>query len=172
MAKEAVQKGFGYDGKGIVLWVPTLANPAAPTVAELNAGTVVPLTYGLYGPSGYSLNTTINRRTSTRYTLDQELSQEGTKSYELTLLYVYDRATPTAAEGVLGVKGTEGFIAHALGYDNGHTFAADDKINDIVPIRTATSVDVPATANTDAHKRTVPEIIGTVLHEVAVAAGA
>lgn len=171
MPKEAVQRGFGYDGKGIVLWVPTIADLSAPTVAELTAGTVKRLTYGLYGPTGYSLTPTINKRVSTRYTLEQELTQEGTRSYELVLLYVYDRVAPTDAETVLGVKGVEGNIVHLLGYPNEHAIAAGTKINDIVPIRTASSVDVPATANTDAHKRTVPEIIGEVLHEVAVVAG-
>lgn len=167
---EEVQEGFGYDGKGIVLWVPTLADPAAPTVAELNGATVKRLTYGLYGPNGYALETTINERVSTRYTLDQELTAEGTKRFKLTLLYVYNRETPTEVETVLGVKGTPGYIVHALGYDNDHVFAAGDKVNDIVPIRTASSVDVPATANTDAHKQTVPEITGKVEQEVAVAA--
>lgn len=171
MPTEEVQKGFGYDGKGTVLFVPTIANPAAPTVAELTAGTVKKLTYGLYGPNGYALETTINDRVSTRYTLEQELVAEGTKRYKLTLLYVYNRVNPTVAEEVLGEKGTEGFIVHILGYDNAATIAAGTKINDIVPIRTASSVDVPATANTDAHKQTVPEIIGKVEQEVTVVTG-
>lgn len=163
---EDVQKGFGYDGKGVVLWVDTIADPTAPTKEELAAGT--PLTYGLYGPNGYALETTINERVSTRYTLDQELVSEGTKRYKLTLLYVYDRGTPTVVETKLGVKGVEGFIVHALGYDSGHTFVDGDVLNDVIPVRTASSVDVPATANTDAHKQTVPEIIGAVQQEVTV----
>ncbi|PRB02763.1 hypothetical protein CQ047_17825 [Microbacterium sp. MYb72] len=170
MTTETVQEGFGYDGKGIVLFVPTLANPAAPTIAELNAGTVKKLTYGLYGPQGYALATTRNERVSTRYTLDQELTADGTVKYKLTLLYVYNRETPTVAETVLGVVGTSGYIVHALGYDNGHTFEAGDKINDIVPITTSASDDIPATANTDAHKTTSPTIRGKVEREVVVAA--
>lgn len=163
---EQVQKSFGYDGKGIVLWCDAIADPSSPTAAELAAGT--PITYGLYGPSGYALETTINERVSTRYTLDQELSSEGTKKFKLTLLYVYDRDVPTVVEGVLGVPHTDGFIVHALGYVNGHVFEAGDKINDVVPVRTASVVDVPATANTDAHKQTVPSITGAVHQEVTV----
>lgn len=168
MATEEVQESFGYDGMGVVLHCATIANPAAPTAAELAAGT--PITYGLYGPTGYALETTINERTSTRYTLEQELSSEGTKKYKLTLLYVYNRETPTEVETILGTKGVSGYIVHALGYESGHVFAAGDKINDVVPIRTATSVDVPATANTDAHKQTMPSITGRVEQEVAVVA--
>lgn len=168
MATEEVQESFGYDGMGVVLHCTTIANPAAPTAAELAAGT--PITYGLYGPTGYALETTINERTSTRYTLEQELSSEGTKKYKLTLLYVYNRETPTEVETILGTKGVAGYIVHALGYESGHVFVAGDKINDVVPIRTATSVDVPATANTDAHKQTMPSITGRVEQEVAVVA--
>lgn len=168
MATEEVQESFGYDGMGVVLHCTTIANPSKPTVAELAAGT--PITYGLYGPTGYALETTINERTSTRYTLEQELSSEGTKKYKLTLLYVYNRETPTEVETILGTKGVSGYIIHALGYKSGHVFAEGNKINDVVPIRTATSVDVPATANTDAHKQTMPSITGRVEQEVAVVA--
>lgn len=168
MATEEVQESFGYDGMGVVIHCTTLADPSKPTVAEIAAGTRI--TYGLYGPTGYALETTINERTSTRYTLEQELSSEGTKKYKLTLLYVYNRETPTEVETILGTKGVAGYILHALGYESGHVFTAGDKINDVVPIRTATSVDVPATANTDAHKQTMPSITGRVEQEVAVVA--
>ena len=44
MALEDVTPGTPSDGNGLVLFVPTIADPSAPTVAELSAGTVVPLT--------------------------------------------------------------------------------------------------------------------------------
>lgn len=168
MAKESVSEGFGYEGMGTVLWVPTIANPAAPTLAELAAGT--PITYDLFGPTGYSLTPTETRRTISRYTLDQELDAEGTTKYSLVLLYVFNRETPTDAETTIGVRGTSGYIVHFLGYENGWTITAGDKITDLVPVRTGKSFVVPATANTEAHKTTTPSITGEVLHEVAVAA--
>ena len=168
MAKETVSEGFGYEGMGTVLWVPTIANPSAPTVAELAAGT--PITYDLFGPTGYSLTATETRRTISRYTLDQELDAEGTTKYALVLLYVFNRETPTDAETTIGVRGTSGYIVHFLGYENGWTIAAGDKITDLVPVRTGKSFVVPATANTEAHKTTTPSITGEVLHEVAVVA--
>lgn len=169
MATEAVQKGAAADGRGIVLWVPTIADTDNPTLAELTATGVKKLTYGLTG-DGFDLAVTINNITSTRYTLAQALKLEGTKDYTLTLRYVYNRETPTDAEVTLGTKGTEGFIAHILGYENGHVLEATDKINAIIPIRTATSTDVPPTANTELAKQMIPEIIGEVKTEVAIAA--
>lgn len=165
---DPIQEGFGYEGKGIVLWLTTLADPSKPTVAELAAG--VPISGGLYGPTGYALNPTRNRRPITRYASEQELSAAGTVKFELTLLYVYNRENPTEVEGILGTKGVAGYLVHALGYDAGHTFATGDKINDVVPIRTSASDDVPQTANTEAHKTTMPDIIGRVEQEVTVVA--
>ena len=168
MVRETVSEGFGYEGMGTVLWVPTIANPSAPTLAELAAGT--PITYDLYSASGYSLEQSETRRPIDRYTLDQELDAEGTVKYTLTLLYVFNRETPTDAETTIGVRGTSGYIVHFLGYENGWTMTAGDKITDLVPVRTSRSSAVPATKNTEAHKRTQPSIIGEVLHEVAIAA--
>ncbi|MEV4777456.1 hypothetical protein [Microbacterium sp. LWH12-1.2] len=168
MAKETVSEGFGYEDMGTVLWVPTIANPSAPTLAELTAGT--PITYDLYGASGYSLAVTETPRNITRYTLAQQLSAEGTIAYALTLLYVFNRETPTDAETTIGVRGTSGYIVHFLGYENGWTRAAGDVITDLVPVRTTRSHVVPATANTEAHKMTSPSITGEVLHEIAIVA--
>lgn len=169
MARESVNEGFGYEDMGTVLWVPTIADPTAPTLAELAAGT--PITYDLYGASGYNLAVTETARPITRYTLAQQLSAEGTVAYVLTLLYVFNRETPTDAETTIGVRGTSGFIVHFLGYENGWEMAAGDKITDLVPVRTGRSTVVPATANTEAHKTTQPSITGEVLHEIAIAAG-
>lgn len=169
MVKETVSEGFGYEDMGTVLWVPTLADPNAPTVAELAAGT--PITYDLFGPTGYSLTPTETRMNITRYTLAQQLSAESTVAYVLTLLYVFNRETPTEAETTIGVRGTSGYVVHILGYENGFTIAADTVLTDVVPVRTARSNVVPATANTEAHKTTSPSITGEVLHDVKVVAG-
>lgn len=166
---DPIQNGFSYEGKGVVLWLDTIAaEDGIPSVAEMAAG--IPLSGGLFGHGGYALAPTRNRVTITRYASEQELSKSGTVAFDLTLLYVYDRETPTVTETKLGTPGVDGFLVHALGYPRGHVFAAGDKINDVVPIRTAASDDVPQTGNTEAHKTTKPDITGRVLQEVAVAA--
>lgn len=170
MVRETVSEGFGYEDHGTVLWVPTIADPTKPTLAELEAGT--PITYDLYGATGYNLVPTETPRQITRYTLGQTLSAEGTVSYVLTLLYVFNRETPTDAETTIGVRGTSGYIVHFLGYENGWEMKAGDVITDIVPVRTSRSSVVPATANTEAHKTTQPSITGEVLHEIPIVAGA
>jgi hypothetical protein len=48
---------FFWRGKGEVLYVPSIANPAAPTASEIGAGVV--LSAGLNGVSGFE--TTVNR---------------------------------------------------------------------------------------------------------------
>lgn len=166
--KETVSEGFGYEGMGTVIWVPTLADPTKPTLTEIAAGT--PITYDLYGATGYNLAVSETRRPVTRYTLDQELDAEGTVKYTLTMLYVFNRETPTDAETTIGVRGTSGYVLHFLGYENGWDMAAGDIIADVVPVRTSRSMVVPATANTEAHKTTSPSITGEVLHEVAIVA--
>lgn len=168
MVRESVSEGFGYEGQGTVIWVPTLADPSKPKLTEIEAGT--PITYDLYGASGYSLEQSETRRPITRYTLEQELDAESTVKYTLTMLYVFNRETPTDAETTIGVRGTAGYIVHFLGYENGWEKKAGDIITDIVPVRTARSAVVPATGNTEAHKRTQPSITGEVLHEVEIVA--
>jgi hypothetical protein len=168
MANEPVQAGTASDGNGIVMWVPGYdGGPLA--VADVNNIANKRLTYGLSG-DGFDLAVTINSITSSRYTLAQALKLEGTKDFTLTTRYVYNREEPTDAELVLGAKGTAGAFVHILGYPNGHTFAAGDIVNAIIPARIGTSTDVPPTANTELMKQMIPEITGEILLESAIVA--
>lgn len=166
MVAETVQEGFPSDGNGNVLWVTTIADPANPTAAELAAGD--PITYGL-APDGFNHQTTINTVTSGRYTLAQALELDGTVVDTVVVKYVYNRETPTDTETALGTPGTDGFIVHSLGYENGHTFVADDVINAIIPVKTSIPKDVPPTANSEAYKELKLNVTGTVQREVVVA---
>lgn len=165
---EKVQAGVASDGNGIVMWLPGYEG-GIPAVADLNDPANKRLTYGLTG-DGFDVAVTINSITATRYTLAQALKLEGTKDYTVTTRYVYDREDPTDAELVLGAKGTKGAFVQALGYPNGHEFAAGDKLNAVIPSRIASSTDVPPAANTELAKQMIPDIIGEVLTEVSVVA--
>lgn len=168
MSREIVPEGFSYDGMGTVIYVPTLADPEKPTVTELTGSSAKVLTYSLFSAAGFNLQVTETPTPIDRYTLDQTLNAEGTVAYALTCLYVFNPAEPTPAEEVLGVRGVPGYLVHILGYKNGFDIEADTVITDLVPIRTARSVTVPATKNTEAHKQTSPSITGEVLHDVKV----
>lgn len=171
MASEPIQTGFAIDDNGMVLWVPAIANPFAPTDDELTAGTVVKLTGGLT-PDGFSHAPTVNKVTSGRYALKQIITLDGTVQDEVTLRYVYNRTTPTAVEEAIGTPGTDGYIVHILGYPNDHTIAAGTICNAVIPVTTSISTDIPATANTEATKEQKPNVRGEVAREVAVVAGA
>lgn len=165
MALEAVPAGTPADGRGLVLFVPTIANPAAPTVAELSAGTVVPLTYSLV-PDGFRHETTENTITSGRYTLKQVLDLPGTVTDSLEVQYVVNSpAEETLEEGVTG------FIVHRLGVPNETEPAAAQKV-DVLPVRAGVQRRVAPTANTELQKVQRLFITGTVQRDVAIAAGA
>lgn len=169
MAMEDWQSGFAIDDRGIVLWVPVIAKTDAPTVAELTAAGVVRLTGGLT-PDGFSHTPTVNKVTAGRYARKQTITYDGTVSDEVVVRYVYNRTTPTEVEEILGTPGVDGNIVHILGYPNDHTIAAGTKLNAVIPVTTSVSVDIPATANTEAFKETRPNVRGDVAREVAVAA--
>lgn len=166
---ESVQKGTAADGNGIVLWVETIANPSAPTAAELAAGERI--TYGL-APDGFTHETTVAVITTGRYTLAQALELDGTVTDTVEVRWVYNRENPTDVETVLGTPGTDGYIVHALGYPNGHTFVATDVLNAVIPVTTSIPRDVPPAQNTELMKVQRLNVRGQVHREVAVAAGA
>ncbi|SDG21533.1 hypothetical protein [Microbacterium sp. 77mftsu3.1] len=149
--QEAVQRGQAADGRGIVLWAPTIADPTKPTVAELNAASVKRLTYGL-APDGFNHSMTIATITAGRYTLDQALELDGTVTDTVEVRWVYNRTTPTQVETVLGTPGVDGNIVHILGYPNDHEIDEDTKINAIIPVTTSIPRDVPPTANSELMK--------------------
>lgn len=164
---EQVQRGFASDGRGVVLWADTLADPSGPTAAEVNGAT--PITYGL-APDGFAHEATIATITTGRYTLAQALELDGTITDTVEVKWVYNRQTPTEVEQTLGTPGTNGYIIHSLGYPNGHVFVANDKLNAVIPVSTSIPRDVPPTQNSEAMKIQKLNVTGQVYREVAVAA--
>lgn len=164
---ESVAAGTPADGNGLVLWVPAIANPAAPTVAELTAGTVKPLTYAL-APDGFDHQTSVAIITSGRYTLAQALESEGVVTDTLEVKYVYNAAQTDTASTTL-TTGTTGFVVKRLGVANGTAVQAGQKVT-VLPVKCGVKRDVPPTANTELMKIQKLLITGTVNRDVAVAA--
>lgn len=159
MVLENVPAGTPADGRGMVLFVPTIADTSAPTVAELTAGTVVPLTYSLV-PDGFRHETSESVITSGRYTLKQVLELPGSVTDTLEVQYVIN----SPAEETLD-EGTTGFIYHRLGVPNETAPAAAQK-GDILPIRAGVQRKVAPTANTELQKVQKLYITGEVKRDV------
>lgn len=169
MPIEDVQVGTPADGFGLVLWVPDIADPSAPTDDELTAVGVVPLTYSL-SPDGFRHEHSIATITTGRYTLAQALELDGIETDAFELQYVYNRTTPTEAETVL-VKGAEGFLVERLGYSNETAIAAAQTLNVVAPVKLSTPRDVPPAQNTELMKVVKANVTGKVYREVDVVAG-
>lgn len=167
MAAEEVQLGTSADDHGNLLWVTTIADPSAPTAAELNAG--IRITYGIT-PDGVNHTETVQTITTGRWTLGQALEIESRIDDTVELTYVYGRGdAETDVQAVLGTKGTKGFFVKSLGYESGHVFEAGDVINAIIPATIGTSRDVPPAANTELAKIVKLNVSGKVQREVVVA---
>jgi hypothetical protein len=159
MAEENVPAGQASDGRGLVAFVDTIADTLAPTAAVLNAGDR--LTYSLV-PDGFRHETTENVIADGRYTLKQMLELPGTISDTLEVQYV----AGTPAQTTL-TEGSNGFIIHRLGVDNGTDFAAGQKV-DIIPVRAGVSRKVAPTANTMLQRVQKLFVTGPVRRDVAV----
>ncbi len=165
MALEAVVNGVAADGNGLVLWVPTIANPAAPTVAELTAGTVKPLTYAL-APDGFDHQTSVATITTGRYTLAQALELDGTITDTVEVKYVWKNDGSDVASTTL-TPGTAGFIVKRMGVSNETAVIAAQKVT-VIPVKCSIKRDVPPTANTELMKIQKLNVTGTVHRDVAV----
>lgn len=163
MAESEVPAGQAADGFGKVLWVPAIANPGAPTVAELEAATVVDITYSLVG-DGFRHDITENEITVNRYTLKQQLSLPGTRADSLELQYV----TGSPADEEL-TPGLSGFIVQRLGVANEADFAAAQKV-DVIPVTTGIQRKVAPTTNTELQKVSRLYVRGAVQDDAAIVA--
>ena len=167
MAEEIVPEGIGSDGQGLVLFVPAIANPAAPTVAELTGVGVVKLTYSITG-TGYNHTVTINQVTSNRLTLPQTLQADGTEVDELSITYVYTNTDADVARLALP-RGQEGFIVERWAVPNGTDIAAD-QIVDVIPIKASASLKNAPVQNQELTRTQRLNVIGTVHRDVVVVA--
>lgn len=136
------------DGNLRVAWVPALANPAAPTVAELTAASVVDLTYYLtsdgFAPGGDESPVVDKRLGDT-----QAYERAGRTSETLALTYVFRPQEPAAATNKAYstlTHLTEGFIVERWGMDADTAFAAGQTVN-TVPVQCGKQMEQPPEAN-------------------------
>lgn len=169
MGLENVQPGVAADGNGLVLFVPAIADPSAPTVAELTASGVEALTYGL-APDGFDHQTTVATITTGRYTLAQALELDGVITDTLEVKYVWEGTSSDVVRTILA-PGTEGFIVKRLAVANDEAIAAGQLVT-VIPVKASIQRDVPPAANTELMKIQKLNVTGAVERDVAVVAGA
>lgn len=167
MPLESVAPGVASDGNGLVLWVPAIANPAAPKVTELTAGGVKPLTYAL-APDGFDHQTSVATITSGRYTLAQALELDGVVTDTVEVKYVYKNDGSDVASTTLA-KGAQGFIVKRMAVANDVAIAAAQRVT-VIPVECSVRRDVPPAANTELMKIQKLNVRGTVHRDVAVVA--
>lgn len=122
------------DGKTRVAFVPTIANIAAPTLAELNAGTLLTSTLIPTGLAGFENSTAEVDNTSLASTFDTKLP--GRQSFSGTMLTLKKQTGTDVVFNLLSVPNTDGFIVIRDGVDQATAWTTADKV-EVYPVRTA-----------------------------------
>lgn len=122
------------DGMTRVAFVPTIANIAAPTTAELNAGTLLQSTLIPAGLEGFENTTADVDNTSLASTFDTKLP--GRQSFSGTGLVLKKQDGTDTVFNLLSVPNTSGYIVIRDGVTESTAWTAADKV-EVYPIRTA-----------------------------------
>lgn len=122
------------DGAVRIVWLPTLADPGNPTLAELNAATTVDLSCYLT-PTGFASTTEEASIDDSRFCSRETFETPGRETNGLELTYVYDPQNKVPAENKAYTtlkRNTRGFAVARWGVDFEKPWAADDVV-DVYP---------------------------------------
>lgn len=122
------------DGMTRVCFAPTIANIAAPTVAELNAGTLLQTTLIPTGLEGFENTTAEVDNTALSSTFDTKLP--GRQSLTGTGLVLKKQDGTDTVFNLLTSPGTNGYIVIRDGVLQATAWTIGDKV-EVYPIRTA-----------------------------------
>lgn len=163
--------GVVADGMLKVLWVPTIANPGAPTVTELTAAGVVDLSCYLTS-DGYTTGGDEQVITDDRLCDTDTYERPGRSTNTLDVIYVYDQQDVMASnEAFTTLKHlTEGHIVSRWGKDFDTAIAAADVV-DVMPAQAGKQRKQTPEANSMLKIGQKLFITGPVNEDVAVAAG-
>ena len=163
-----VGPGRASDGRSLVLAAPKSLNINldAPELAKLTDPTVLDITYLLFG-DGFDHQTTVNKFTTTRYTLAQLLENEGTVQDTIVLKYPY-MATDADVLRTKFLQGTEWDIFERLVVDNTVPLAEGQVLSIAAPIRAGLQREIPRTQNTEIGKQQDLLVSGLVRRDVVI----
>lgn len=121
------------DGRARVVFVPTIANTAAPTVAELTAGTYLGNVLVAGGLEGFEAST--SEVDNTAFDSRFGTKSPGTSDYSGTrMIFKKQSGTDTVWE-LMTEFGTSGYVVIRDGKDAQDPYVATDKVN-VYPIMT------------------------------------
>lgn len=162
------------DGNIKTLLVPAIANPDAPTVAELAAGTVVDISCYLTS-GGFAMSTEQATITDERECSTEVYGQPGRKTYTLSLTGIDNTNSPNSADSNEMVDAlTEGedlFVVRRRGKAFDSAIAAADKVT-VIPFKAGVKTEVAAEANSVLRSMWNAFVTGQVRVDVPVVAGA
>lgn len=157
------------DGNVKVVWVPTLADPTAPTVAELTAAGVVDVSCYLTA-DGWSPGMDEQVISDDRLCSVQTFEQPGRSSRTLSVKYIENPGSATDNKAYTTfTPGTSGFLVQRRGKPFDTAFAAADVV-DVWPATTGKYDPQPPEANSVLKVAQKMFITGTVEQNVAVTA--
>lgn len=157
------------DGNLRAAWVPALADPANPTLAELNAAGSVDLSCYLTG-DGYTPSTDEQAVTDDRLCSRQTYERPGRYTNGLELKYVYRAQEPVAAtnKAFTTLKHlTSGYIVSRWGMPY-ETPWATTQIVDVDPVQCGRQVKQPREDNAVLKVNQKMFVTGAVQRDVAV----
>lgn len=170
--------GVSARGNDSVIWVPALADPAAPSVTELTGASAVNISCALIGFSPSVDQATF---TDTRLCSKQTFNRMGQATYSIdTLNYVYDpqtvgAATPTADNVAYDALtgGQSGYFVHRRGLDAQTVDVAAAQKVTVYPVELGAQSDVPLDPSAEGALIQCAQnvsVIGEVIRDVAITA--
>lgn len=157
------------DGNYKVVWVPALANPDAPTVAEVTGGTVIDLSCYLTA-DGWTPGLSEQVIADDRLCSTETFEQVGRAARTLSVRYVINpgSATDNKASDTL-VPGTDGYLVTRAGKAFDSALVATDKVW-VWPVTPGQYNELPPEANSVLKQEQKMFVRARVRAHVAVAA--
>jgi len=154
------------DGNIRIAFVPALADPAAPTSAELTGAGVLLLSDQMT-PDGYGLAWSESTKQTSVFSSTQDTEEPGRIKPTITLKYFRLADPDDVYDGML--RNTAGFIVVRYGTSAATAFAAADKV-DVFTVKLGEQQRIAPAENTDAQIQQVAYSSGDYHLDVAVAA--
>lgn len=163
------------DGNAKVSWVPAIADPAHPTLVELNATSAIELSCYL---TGFTPGTDEATITDDRLCAPQVFQRPGSHTDTLSWVYVYQPQAKGATPTVTDNKAQDSLVNHATGYivfrwgkDSSVAYAAGDVV-DVYPAEAGVQRKQTPERNATLKIEQTMYITDVVQRDVLVVAGA